>query len=74
MLIKILVLTTMIISFSFAVVVQMRLLNYAKKHPLPESKYTYLLGFIKLGYINVLYLLSVAIHATLFLWLTFYYL
>lgn len=74
MLIKLLVLIAMMVSIAFAVVVQMRLFNYAKKHPFPESKYTWLFRFIKLSYVNAFYLLSVGLHTALFIWLTFYYL
>ncbi|MFA4891539.1 MAG: hypothetical protein WC604_04325 [Candidatus Gracilibacteria bacterium] len=72
--VKLLVVLLMLGSIVFAVVVQIRLLNYAKKHQLPESKYTWLFGFIKLGYVNTLYVLSVLTQAVLFTWLTFYYL
>jgi len=74
LIVKLLIVLLMLGSIVFAVVAQMRLLNYAKKHQMPESKYTWLFGFVKLRYINTLYILSVLAHAVLFTWLTFYYL
>jgi hypothetical protein len=74
MFIKFLVIMVMIVSVGFTVVVQMRLLKYAEKHPLPESRYTRLFGFVRIRYVNVLYLSSVLVHAFAFIWLTFYYL
>jgi len=64
----------MLISVGFCVVAQLRLLNYAKKHHLPESKYTWLFRFIRMRHINSFYILSVLGHAFIFIWITFYYL
>jgi len=72
--VKLLVVLLMLGSIVFAVVAQMRLLSYAKRHQLPESKYTWLFRFIKFRYVNTLYVLSVLAQAVLFTWLTFYYL
>ena len=74
MVIKILIVLTLLVSLAFCVVIQLRLYNYTRKHPLPESKYTLLFRFIKLRHVNVFYLLSVLTHAFIFIWLTFYYL
>jgi len=72
--VKLLVVMLMLGSVAFAVVAQIRLLSYVKKHQLPESKYTYLFKFIRLRHVNALYFLSVVAYAVLFTWITFYYL
>jgi hypothetical protein len=74
MLIKLFILLIMAASIGFCTLVQMRLLNYVKKNPLPESKYTSIFGFIRLLHVNLFYILSVVCHAVLFIWLTFTYL
>lgn len=47
-------------SFLFMGIALTRLYNYSRKHPLPESKYTLLLGFVHINHITVLYVMSVA--------------
>ena len=47
-------------SFLFTGVILTRLYNYSRKHPLPESKYTLILGFIHMNHVTVLYVVSIA--------------
>lgn len=74
MLTFILIVLVMAVSLSFCFVVQLRLACYARKNPLPESKYTKLFKFVKLSYVNLLYIIAVLVHAVLFIMVTYRYL
>lgn len=45
-------------SLIFMGIVLLRVYNYTRKYPLPESKYTLLFGFIHFNHVTVLYVLS----------------
>lgn len=46
-------------SFLFMGIILTRLYNYSRKHPLPESKYTLILGFVHMNHVTVLYAASI---------------
>jgi len=48
-----------VFSLLFMGFVLMRFYGYARKHPLPESKYTLILGIIDTGHITILYVFSI---------------
>ena len=74
MLTLVIIILVMAISISFSFFVQLRLVSYARRNPLPESKYTKLFGIFRLSYVNSLYIIGVFVHAALFIFVTYKYL
>jgi hypothetical protein len=73
MLVLSLIILIMTASLSLCFISQLRLATYARKHPLPESKYTSLFGFVRLSYVNFIYIVAVIGHAFLFVFFTIKY-